>query len=206
MCSSMSVNIVLFDLGNVILDWQPIRLYRQVFDSKAEAHAFCRNVCTLEWHTAHDRGISFADNAKPLIARHPHYHNEINLWRTGWLDMFEGYVPGMPELVERLHESGAPLYGLSNLPQEIAEETFDAYPVIHRLRDVVVSGAERVVKPDPKIYQIALRRMGNPPPESVLFIDDRAENIAAADRLGFATHLFKGADGLQARLTALALI
>ncbi|MEM9225959.1 MAG: HAD family phosphatase [Pseudomonadota bacterium] len=202
----MNVRFVLFDLGNVIVDWQPLRLYRELFDSEDEAQAFCRDICNLGWHTAHDRGVSFADNAAKLIAAHPHYRHEIQAWRTRWLDMFEGYVPGMDVLVETLAARDVVLYGLSNLSAEIAEETFDAFPVIRRLKDVVVSGAEGVVKPDPAIYHIALARMGSPPPGEVLFVDDRADNIAAAEAIGFQGHVFESADLLRVKLADIGLL
>ena len=120
--------------------------------------------------------------------------------------MFEGYVPGMPPLMARLEEKRVPLFGLSNLPAEIAEETFDAFPMIKLLRDVVVSGAEKTVKPERRIYEIALERMGHPDPSDVLFTDDRENNCAAAEALGIKAHHFTGADGFEARLVAEGLL
>ena len=202
----MSARIVLFDLGHVVVDWQPIRLYRELFETEAEAEAFVRDVCNMDWHVHHDRGVSMADNAKPLIAQYPQYETQILAWRKRWLDMFEGYVPGMPALMARLEENRAPMFGLSNLPAEIAQETFDAFPMIKLLRDVVVSGEEKVVKPDREIYEIALARMGNPDPGDVLFTDDRENNCAAAERLGIKAHHFTGAEGFEARLVSEGLL
>lgn len=196
----MGARIVLFDLGNVVVDWQPIRLYRDLFDSEEDAQVFVRDICNMDWHIAHDRGVSMADNAKPLIAQYPHYETQIRAWRTRWLDMFEGYVPGMPPLMAHLEEARVPLYGLSNLPAEIAEETFDAFPMIKLLRDIIVSGAEKTIKPERKIYEIALARMGNPDPGDVLFTDDREVNCQAAQALGIKAHHFQGAEGFAARL------
>jgi len=194
--------IVLFDLGNVVVDWDPMRLYRSRFDTKAEAEVFCRDVCNMAWHVNHDRGVSMAQNRAPLIAAYPHHENHIVAWDTHWLDMFHGYVPGVPALIARLEEARIPLYGLSNLPAEKAGPTFDAFPMIRVLRDVVVSGAEKVVKPDRRIYEIALSRMGSPDPSQVLFVDDRRENIEAAAALGFLGHQFTGAESLEAALVA----
>lgn len=202
----MSARIVLFDLGHVVVDWQPIRLYRDFFETEAEAQAFVRDVCNMDWHLQHDLGVPMAENADRLIAKFPHFEPHIRAWRSRWLDMFEGYVSGMPPLMARLEERRVPLYGLSNLPAEIAEETFDAFPMIRLLRDVVVSGAEKVVKPDPKIYEIALARMGHPDPADVLFTDDRENNCEAAEALGFKAHHFQGAEGLAARLVAEGLL
>ncbi|NQY38990.1 MAG: HAD family phosphatase [Henriciella sp.] len=202
----MGARIVLFDLGNVVVDWQPIRLYRDLFESEAEAGMFVRDVCNMDWHVHHDRGVSMADNAKPLIAQYPQYEMQILAWRTRWLDMFEGYVAGMPPLMARLEEKRVPLYGLSNLPDEVVQETFDAFPMIKLLRDVVVSGAEKVVKPDRRIYEITLERMGNPDPSDVLFVDDRENNCAAAEALGIKAHQFKDAAGFEARLVQEGLL
>ncbi|MEM9180558.1 MAG: HAD-IA family hydrolase [Pseudomonadota bacterium] len=202
----MSARIVLFDLGNVVVDWQPIRLYRQLFDDEAEAEAFVRDVCNMDWHVHHDRGVSMADNAEPLIAQYPQYESQIRAWRTRWLDMFEGYVPGIPRLMARLEEVRVPLYGLSNIPAETAQETFDAFPMIKLLRDIVVSGAEKTVKPERRIYEIALARMGNPDPGDVLFADDSERNCAAAEQLGIKVHHFQGAAGFEARLLAEGLL
>ena len=202
----MAARIVLFDLGNVVVDWQPIRLYKQFFSTEAEARVFCDTVCNMDWHSQHDLGVPMVENAARLIAEHPHYEAEITAWRTRWLEMFYGYVPGVPELMARLEERRHPLFGLSNLPDEVAEQTFNAFPMISLLRDVVVSGAEKVIKPDPRIYEITLRRMGNPDPAEVLFVDDRLSNIHAADALGFRTHHFDGAPGLETTLKAEGLL
>lgn len=202
----MSARIVLFDLGHVVVEWQPIRLYRDFFETEADARSFLDTVCTMDWHLQHDLGVPMVENAARLIAAFPHYETEIRAWRARWLDMFEGYVPGMPALMAQLEEARVPLYGLSNIPDEVAQETFDAFPMIKLLRDVVVSGAEKVVKPDPKIYEIALARMGNPDPGDVLFADDRENNCAAAGALGFKAHHFQGADGFETRLKAEGLL
>lgn len=202
----MSARIVLFDLGHVVLDWQPLRLYRDMFDTETEAEIFLRDVCNMEWHVDNDRGVPMADNAAQLIERHPQYENQIRAWQTRWLDMFEGYVDGMPVLIARLEDARVPLYGLSNIPAEVAQETFDAFPMIKLFRDVVVSGAEKTVKPDPRIYEITLARMGNPDPADVLFVDDREENCQAAEAMGIKAHQFKGAAGFEARLVAEGLL
>ena len=202
----MGARIVLFDLGHVVVDWQPIRLYRDLFETEAEAETFVRDVCNMDWHVHHDRGVSMADNAKPLIAQYPQYESQILAWRTRWLDMFEGYIPGIPPLMARLEEKRVPLFGLSNLPSEVAQETFDAFPMIKLLRDVVVSGDEKVVKPDRRIYEITLERMGNPDPSEVLFADDRKNNCDAAEAIGIKAHHFTGAAGFEARLVQEGLL
>ncbi|WP_084396373.1 HAD-IA family hydrolase [Henriciella aquimarina] len=198
----MAERIVLFDLGNVVVDWKPVRLYRQIFPTEEEARRFCDEVCTLAWHVEHDRGVPMAENAARLKAEYPHHAAEIDAWRTRWFDMFDGYVTGTDALIEALDAAGHPLYGLSNMPAEVWPETLERFPVLGRLRDVVVSGEEGVVKPDPAIYEIALKRMGHPDPGDVFFIDDSLKNVEAARALGLDTHHFQGADDLEKALAA----
>lgn len=198
--------IVLFDLGNVVVDWEPQRLYRRRFGSAEKADWFCANICTMAWHTLHDAGASFDDTIPALQDKHPEHADHIAAWRDEWLEMFHGYVPGTPQLIAELEAAGVPLYGLSNLPADVAQTTFDAFPIIKVLRDVVVSGVEGTLKPQRRIYEIALARMGDPDPESVFFIDDRAENIEAAQAIGMDGHVFDGAGGLRQALIAKGLL
>lgn len=202
----MSAQIVLFDLGNVVVDWRPLLLYRQLFETEAEAEWFCRDVCNMDWHTHHDRGVTMDDNAKPLIAQYPQYEPHIRAWKTRWFDMFDGYVPGTPEIMARLEERQVPLYGLTNMPAEVAQATFDRFPMMRILRDIVVSGVEKVVKPDPRIYEIVLERMGNPDPGDVFFIDDSEKNVLASREMGLQAHHFTGAKGLEQALKLQGLL
>ena len=202
----MPERIVLFDLGNVVVDWQPIRLYRQIFSTEDEARRFCDEVCTLAWHVEHDKGVPMAENAAPLKAAHPHLSDAIDAWRTRWFDMFEGYVGHTDKLIERLDAAGVPLFGLSNMPAEVWPETVERFPVMNRLRDVVVSGEEGVVKPDRRIYEIALERMGQPDPADAFFTDDSLKNVEAAAALGFDAHHFTGTDDLEQALAARGLL
>jgi len=202
----MHHTIVLFDLGNVVVDWEPQKLYRRRFGDAEKADWFCNTICTMEWHTRHDAGERFSDTIPELQAKYPDYADHIAAWRGEWLEMFHGYIPGTPLIMADLEAARVPLYGLSNLPSEVAGETFDAFPMIKVLRDVVVSGEEGTIKPNPKIYEITLARMGQPDPERVFFIDDRAENIEAARALGMDGYVFDGADGLRKALIAKGLL
>ncbi|MEM7661118.1 MAG: HAD family phosphatase [Pseudomonadota bacterium] len=196
----MAVQYLLFDLGKVLIDWEPARLYRELIPDDVERTAFLRDICSLEWHTNHDRGVSFADNAAQLVDQHPIYEQEILAWGERWFDMFDGYVEGTPELMDRLKAKGHSLYGLSNAPSENWNGMLARFDYLQKFEDIVVSGFEDCVKPDPKIYKIARERMGDPAPESVLFIDDRKENTDAAAALGFQVHTFKTAAGLETDL------
>lgn len=196
----MAARIALFDLGGVILDWSPARLYSQIFSDSTECERFLASVCTMDWHTQHDAGVSFADNAAALTLKFPQYESQIRAWRGRWMEMFDGCIAGSERLVENLAGSGRALYALSNMPAEVWPEVREAFPVLSRFRHVVVSGEIRLIKPDPKIFHYTLARMGGPSPDEVLFIDDVPKNVATADALGFRTHLFQGAAGLERAL------
>lgn len=196
----MAARIALFDLGGVILDWSPARLYSRMFSDAAECERFLATVCTMDWHNHHDAGVSFADNAAPLIARYPQYETQIRAWSGRWMEMFDGCIDGVERLVENLAGSGREMYGLSNMPAEAWPMVREAFPVLSRFRQVIVSGEVKRVKPDARIFHYTLAKMGGPSPDEVLFIDDAPKNIATADALGFRTHLFRGAAGLERAL------
>ena len=202
----MTVKHALFDLGRVVLDWEPRRLYAKLFDDPAELDRFLSEVCTMDWHTKHDAGVSFEDNAATLIAQHPKYENEIRAWGSRWMEMFEGYVEGSQRLVERLSARGASIYALSNMPAETWPLMRKHFPTLARFEHVIVSGEVGMVKPNAEIFHYALTKMGDPPAETVLFIDDSLTNIKTAAAMGFATHLFTNAPALEARLVAERLL
>jgi HAD superfamily hydrolase (TIGR01509 family) len=195
------IEAVLFDLGRVLVDWDPRYLYKDLFADAAEMERFLAEVCTMAWHGAHDAGTPMAVNAAPLIAEHPHYEPHIRAWETRWHDMFAGPIHGAVDVLEALHGEGVPLYALSNLPAEKKTHIFETFGFMDRFQDVIVSGEEGVIKPEPRIYEIALARMGRPA-EAVFFVDDSAANVEAARRLGFDAHRFDGARGLKDAVAA----
>lgn len=196
----MADRILLFDVGNVIIDWQPIQLYRQIFGNQAEAEAFLREVCTMDWHVEHDRGRSFAEGARLLKAQFPHHAEAIDAWRGRWWDMFDGYVDGVPTLIARLEEAGHPLFGLSNMSHEVWPETCERFPILKVLRDVLISGEVGLIKPDPAIYEATHEMMGRPDKASVFFIDDSLRNVEAARAFGFGAHHFTSGQALEKAL------
>ncbi|MEE2921199.1 MAG: HAD family phosphatase [Pseudomonadota bacterium] len=202
----MAARIALFDLGRVVLDWEPARLYAKIIDAPQEREKFLTEICNMTWHTRHDAGASFAENADDLIRQHPQYEAEIRAWGQRWLEMFDGYVDGTPELMARLDARRVPLYALSNMPSEPWDEMLTIFDELNRFRHVVVSGRIGMVKPSPEIFHHALDRMGGPDPDEVLFIDDSLRNVEAAGALGFRTHHFTGAAGLDQALTQEGLL
>lgn len=195
---------VLWDLGHTLVDWNPARVYRELLPDEDAVEAFLGGVCTMEWHQRHDAGVPMAENRKALIEAHPDKAGLITAWDTRWPDMFDGWVDGMEPIVEALESAGVAQYALTNLPAEKWPHILSTYPAIARFDAHVVSGREGVTKPDPKIYAITRARIAHAP-QDVLFIDDRAENIAAAEAAGFQGVVFESADQVRRELSARGL-
>ena len=197
---------VIFDVGNVLFHWDPRILYERLIEDDRALDAFLRDVVTHDWHFQHDAGRSFADTSAELIALHPDKADLIRVWGERFLDSIGPVVAGMPDLVRDLHDAGLPLYGLTNFSAEFwppfrAREAAFFAP----FAGVLVSGEERIVKPDPAIYRLALDRFGLEA-ERTLFLDDRAENVAGALAVGMQALLFTDAAALRRDMTALGLI
>lgn len=202
---SQRIGAVIWDVGNVIVRWNPRTLYSQIFSDPAECDRFLSQVCTMDWHLATDRGVSFADNRALLTQRFPEYSDQIEAWETRWWDMFSGVIPETEAAIEALHEAGVPQFVLSNMSPETFDGTFAMSPAFGRISDQVISGREGVIKPDPAIFHLACRRFGFAPGE-VLFIDDGAHNTDAAAALGFHTHHFTDPAALRPALEAAGLL
>jgi len=196
---------VLWDIGNVIVRWNPRTLYSKIFPDPAECDRFLTSVCTMDWHLAHDRGVAFEDNRAELIARHPEHEAAIRAWGDRWWEMFSGPIPETESAIEALHQAGVPQFGLSNISQHTIEGTVAMSPAFGRLRGVVVSGDEGITKPDPAIFRLASERFGHAPAD-MLFVDDGARNIEAARALGFDVHHFTDPAALRPALEARGLL
>lgn len=193
---------ILFDLGNVLVRWDPARLYRPLIPDRAELQYFLDEICPMRWHLRHDLGEAMDVTIAERSREFPGHADLIRRWRDDWAGMFDGEVPGTRALLGQLKGEGARLFALTNLPAEKEAETFALFPGLRDLfEDVVVSGTERLAKPDPAIYRLTLARMGTHP-ANVFFTDDNAANIEAAAEMGFHTHRFVDAGGLANALRA----
>ena len=197
---------VIFDIGRVLYHWEPRLLYAPLIPDAAERDAFLREVVTTDWHFQHDAGRDFADTSAELVAAHPHHAELIQAWGRDFLRTIPGPVEGMPALVEELHAAGVPLFAITNFSHEFfppfrAREAgfFD------RFRDIVVSGDEKLVKPDAAIYCLALARFGLRAEEAV-FVDDSAANVAGAAAVGLHALHFTDEPTLRRQLTTLELL
>jgi 2-haloacid dehalogenase len=202
----MRISAVVFDVGKVLYRWDPRFLYERLIDDDRALDAFLREVVTPAWHFQHDAGRRFADTSAELIARHPQHRDLILAWADRFAETIPGPVAGMTELVARLDARGVPLFAITNFSAEFwlpfrAREA----AMFDRFRGFVVSGEERMMKPDPAIYRLALERFGLAP-GSAVFIDDVPANVDAARDNGFHAIHFTGADELEARLAELGLI
>jgi 2-haloacid dehalogenase/putative hydrolase of the HAD superfamily len=196
---------VVFDIGNVIVRWDPRTLYSKIFPDPAERDWFLANVCTMPWHARHDAGVPFAENRAPLIARYPEHEAAIVAWEERWWEMFSGAILETEAAIEALAAQGAPMVGLTNMPSSTAAGTFAMSSAFKRFKHIVVSSDVGLAKPDPRIFELAAREAGMPPNE-LLFVDDSRTNIDAAATCGFAVHHFVDPAGLQPDLAARGLL
>ncbi len=194
------MNIV-FDLGNVVLRWDPRFLYRKIFTDDAKLEWFLTHVCSPDWNLEQDRGRSFADAVKELAKVHPGHAAEIGAYDLRWHETLPHAIEGTVTILDELAARGASLYAITNWNSEKFRETRARFPVLERFRDIVVSGDEKMVKPDPAIYRLLLERNGIAAAQC-LFIDDSARNVTGAEAVGMMGHHFVSPETLRADLAA----
>ncbi len=197
---------VIFDVGRVLVDWEIRFLYERLIPEGEALDAFVRDIVTPEWHFQHDMGRPFAETSAELSAQYPQHAELIAQFGPRFNETNAAAIPGMPELLAELDSAGVPLFAITNFSGEFFPPFRIKYPeMFDRFRDIVVSGDEKMMKPDAAIYRLALDRFGLTAAESV-FIDDNADNIAGAAALGIHAILFTGEPALRAELVALGLL
>lgn len=198
------VDAIIFDVGNVLYQWDIRHLYAQLIDDPLELDHFVATIVTPEWHFQHDAGRPLAEMVDELTARFPEHATLIAQYVPRWLETIPGPVPGMIDLAERLALLGYPLFGITNFGVEFWDMFRPTAPIFDLFRDIVVSGAEKLVKPDPAIYHLAIARFGIDPART-LFIDDREDNVASAIACGLQGHVFRNIATLEAELATLGV-
>lgn len=199
----MTVKAVIWDIGNVLIGWDPRRFYDARFGPDRRRALFAQ----VDLHGMNlriDRGAPFRETVEALADAHPDWASVIRMWHDNWLD-FTHPMPRSERLFAALRRRGVPVFALSNFgrgPFELARRRF---PVLDRFDRVFLSGDLRAIKPEPKIYETLETGTGLPP-ETLLFADDRPENIDTARARGWRTHLFDGPEGWAARLVAEGLL
>ena len=196
---------VVFDIGRVLVEWSIAGLYQKLIADEGERAWFLRHVVSEEWHFRHDAGEPLAAMIAARIAQFPQHRALIEAYASRWLETVPGPVAGTPALVEALAARAVPLYAITNFGADTWAMFRPTFPLLDHFRDIVVSGHERLVKPDPAIFALAAQRFGHAP-AVMLFIDDNAANVAAARACGWQAHHFTDAGALEAELRARALL
>ncbi|AZN36869.1 HAD-IA family hydrolase [Iodobacter ciconiae] len=185
----MSIRAVIFDFGGVLFDWNPDYLYRKLISDEKERAFFLSEVCNSEWNIGQDRGRSISDATRIKQAEFPEYADWIAAFYARWPETLNGTLVEGVALMEQLEAAQVPLYGLTNWSAETFPYAWENYPLLHRFKDIVVSGHLGLIKPDPAIYQVMFERIAqsiqNLQPDELVFIDDAAKNANAATKLGW---------------------
>ena len=202
---SQRIEAVVFDIGRVLVQWDMRVLFRQLLDDEAEVEWVYRNVVTEAWHGQHDAGRPIAEMVTERSAEFPRYAAVIEAYAARFNDTIPGPVPGSAELVEQLHASGMPLYAITNFGADTWANFRPTFPLLERFGDIVVSGVEKLAKPDPAIYALAAQRFGRDP-GTMLFIDDSLPNVISARECGWHAHHFTSAELLAGDLRERGLI
>lgn len=193
-----------FDVGNVLIRWDPFRVYREMIPDEAERHWFLQNVCTAAWNLEQDRGRSWEEGVALLVASHPEWEAQIRAYDERWHEAVPGLIEDSVAVLEDLKARGDKIYAITNFSREKWAECLIRFPFLKSFDGVVVSAHERVIKPDPAIYQILFERY-DLAPQDCIFIDDSAKNIETARALGMqAIHFVEPID-LRAALAACGL-
>lgn len=205
MTDSAQIDAVIFDVGQVLYRWDLRCLYEKLIDDPQELDWFLKNVVTPEWHFQQDAGRPLAEMVPERIAQFPEYETQIVAYAERFVESIPGPVEGSHELVQKLSDRDIPIYGITNFGAEFWQAFLPTAPIFALFEDVVVSGEEKMLKPDPAIYQLALERF-DVTAGQCLFVDDRQENVAAGEALGIKGHQFRDAIALENELAMLGLL
>jgi 2-haloacid dehalogenase len=190
---------VVFDVGGVLLDWDPRHLYRKLIPDPAEMEWFLSTVCTAEWHDAHDRGVSTQESCAVLARQWPAHAGLIMAWWERSDEMIGGPIPDGVQLLRRVIDSGLACYALTNMEAETYPVRRDRYDFLGWFEGTVVSGYEGIAKPDRQIYELLLRRFSLDA-ATTLFADDSQVNVAGAAQAGMDAILYTGPGPVLSRL------
>ncbi len=196
---------IVFDLGGVLIDWNPRYLYRQLFDDETEMEAFLSIVCTPEWNVAQDGGRTVAEAVAEATSRHPEKAALIEAYYDRFDEMMAGPIDGTLDILARLRQQQTPCYALTNWSAETFPLARNRFDFLGWFKGVVVSGEEKLKKPDPAIYRLLLERFALEPQDTV-FVDDSPRNVQAAAELGLHAIHFTSPSALNDELTRLQIV
>lgn len=200
----MNIKNILFDFGGVLVDWNPRYMYRKHFSNEKEMEDFLQTVQVDAWHSEQDRGRSLAEGTRVLQNQFPEYHDLIELFYKNWDEMFRGEITGTVEILHKVKDRYK-IYGLTNWSAEVFPSAYLKFPFFSEFDGIVVSGVEKLIKPNPEIFYVTLNRFDIKPDET-LFIDDNLNNINAAKALGIHAIHFQNAEKLYQELQQLNII
>jgi len=199
------IDTLIFDLGKVLIEWEPRDLYRKIFDTEKEMEYFLSEVCTMDWNELQDGGRPLEEAMNLLIPQFPQYEKEIRAYYGRWLEMLGGSIKGTEEILTRFYkEKKYKLYALTNWSAETFPHALARFHFLEYFKGILVSGAVKLKKPDPRIYQMILDRY-NLTAQKCLFIDDSLRNIKAAQAMGIQTIHFISPEQLQMDLDKMGI-
>jgi 2-haloacid dehalogenase len=197
--------VIIYDLGGVLIDWDPRHLYRKLIDDETMMEWFLAEVCHSAWNAEQDRGRTFAAAIEEAAARHPDHRLLIEAYFERWGEMMAGEIEGSVAILAELQDAGHELHALTNWSRETFPIARERFPFLRWFESILVSGEEGLIKPDPRIFALLLERIGRTPAECV-YIDDSAKNVTAAAALGFDAIAFHSAVQLRDALSCRALL
>ncbi len=202
----MAINTIIFDLGNVLIDWNPKYVFDKMFKDEEKKKFFFENICTMEWNEMQDAGRPIKEATEELLEKHPEWSTYIEAYYGKWKNMLGGSIDETVEIFRELKESGkCKLYALTNWSAELFPYALEMYEFLHWFDGRVVSGEEKTRKPHPEFYQVLLDRFNIKPAEA-LFIDDNFRNIEAAEKMGIKSIHFTSPQQLKKELVQLNLL
>ena len=199
------IETIIFDLGGVLIDWDPRHLYRKLIPDEERMDYFLANICVHDWNEKHDAGHPVAEGMAELAAEHPDWEKEIFAYYGRWQEMLGGPIHGTVEILANLKQAGEKLLlALTNWSAETFPIARDRYDFLTWFEGILVSGEEKMKKPDPEFFQLLFDRF-EVDPTTAVFIDDSARNIESAAKCGLHTIHFQSPDALSAELARLLL-
>ena len=199
------ISTIIFDLGGVLIDWNPRYLYRKFFKTEEEVTWFLDNICTSEWNDEQDAGRSFEEATESLVKQHPQWETQIRAWYGRWQETIQGSIEDTVPILVELKEKKYPLYALTNWSAETFPWALENFEFLHWFDGIVVSGQEKSRKPFADFYQILFDRY-KVDPKTTLFIDDNLKNIVGANAVGLQTIHFQSPEQLKKDLISLGVL
>ncbi len=196
---------MVFDLGGVLIDWDPRHLYREVFADPQEMEVFLRDIVSPDWNAEQDAGRTWAEATALLIDQYPDHEELIRVYADRWQEMLAGPIDGTVAILAEVRDQGTPIYALTNWSAETFPRARPLFPFLDWFLGIVVSGDEGIRKPDPEIWRRLVSRYGLDPTRTV-YIDDVPRNVEVATELGFQAIRYSDAVTLRADLLRLGAL